>query len=151
MSLWSCIIRSCFCYNSSCSSQCSTAWDCMVCSRPFHNSYCTNLCVWCTFSSCIFVCILLALQIYKHLTNFYKPELQRYIIRILWLVPIYAIDSWFSLRFKNIALYLDTARETYEVLDLLQLATNRFPSSKSIWRWEKVRRKGIKKGESISS
>jgi hypothetical protein len=30
------------------------------------------------------------------------------------MVPIYALDSWLSLRFKNIALYLDMCRDCYE-------------------------------------
>jgi len=29
-------------------------------------------------------------------------------------VPIYAMDSWFALRFKSANIYLDTARECYE-------------------------------------
>ena len=30
------------------------------------------------------------------------------------MVPVYAIDSWFALRFININIYLDAARECYE-------------------------------------
>ena len=29
-------------------------------------------------------------------------------------VPIYAVDSWFALRFPDINIYFDVARETYE-------------------------------------
>ncbi|RYG57115.1 OSTA/TMEM184 family protein [archaeon] len=43
------------------------------------------------------------------------PELQRHYIRILWMVPIYAIESWCALRFKDEKVYLETARECYEV------------------------------------
>lgn len=36
------------------------------------------------------------------------------IIGILWMVPIYAVDSFLSLRFKNVALYVDMLRDCYE-------------------------------------
>lgn len=40
--------------------------------------------------------------------------LQKYYIRILWMVPIYAIESWLALRFRSQKLFLETAREAYE-------------------------------------
>ncbi|ETE63580.1 Transmembrane protein, partial [Ophiophagus hannah] len=41
--------------------------------------------------------ILTFYQIYLHLKNYTIPNEQRYIIRILFIVPIYAFDSWLSL------------------------------------------------------
>ena len=35
-------------------------------------------------------------------------------MRILWMVPIYAVNSWLALRFVNASIYLDTVRECYE-------------------------------------
>ena len=35
--------------------------------------------------------------IWQHVSNYTQPLLQRYIIRILWMVPIYALDSWIVL------------------------------------------------------
>uniref|UniRef100_H2Z6Q8 Transmembrane protein 184C n=1 Tax=Ciona savignyi TaxID=51511 RepID=H2Z6Q8_CIOSA len=36
-------------------------------------------------------------------------------MRILWMVPIYAIDNkWFAIKFPKAAIYLDTIRECYE-------------------------------------
>jgi len=69
------------------------------------------------YSAGIFVILAVLLSLYEifmHLANYSKPEIQRYIIRILWMVPIYATESWFSLRFKAQAIYLETAREAYE-------------------------------------
>ncbi len=43
-----------------------------------------------------------------------NPLLQKYYIRILWMVPIYAIESWLALRFRGQKLFLETAREAYE-------------------------------------
>ncbi|KAL5012433.1 hypothetical protein ScPMuIL_010984 [Solemya velum] len=50
----------------------------------------------------------------QHLINYTQPYLQRHILRILWMVPIYAVNAWFALRFPEAAIYLDTLRECYE-------------------------------------
>ncbi|BFZ14778.1 hypothetical protein BsWGS_17817 [Bradybaena similaris] len=52
--------------------------------------------------------------IIQHIVNYTTPHMQRYIIRILWMVPIYALNAWFALRFPAAAIYLDTLRECYE-------------------------------------
>lgn len=52
--------------------------------------------------------------ILQHLIHYTQPHLQRHIIRILWMVPIYALNAWFALRFPEAAIYLDTLRECYE-------------------------------------
>ncbi|RMX66234.1 hypothetical protein DD238_004207 [Peronospora effusa] len=54
------------------------------------------------------------LLIRSHLNHFTQPIVQSKIIGILWMVPIYALDSWLSLRFKDAALYLDLMRDSYE-------------------------------------
>lgn len=48
-----------------------------------------------------------------HILHYVSP-LQKYYIRILWMVPIYAIESWLALRFKEQKAVLETAREAYE-------------------------------------
>eukprot|EP01090_Pellita_catalonica_P010804 TRINITY_DN22249_c0_g1_i1.p1 TRINITY_DN22249_c0_g1~~TRINITY_DN22249_c0_g1_i1.p1 ORF type:complete len:399 (-),score=58.04 TRINITY_DN22249_c0_g1_i1:57-1199(-) len=50
----------------------------------------------------------------KHLLNYTRPKVQRHIVRILFMVPIYATDSWLSLRFHDYALIFDLARDSYE-------------------------------------
>uniref|UniRef100_A0A8C8HML0 Transmembrane protein 184C n=1 Tax=Oncorhynchus tshawytscha TaxID=74940 RepID=A0A8C8HML0_ONCTS len=52
--------------------------------------------------------------ILQHLVNYTQPELQKPIIRILWMVPIYSLDSWIALKYPSIAIYVDTCRECYE-------------------------------------
>lgn len=52
--------------------------------------------------------------ILQHLIYYTQPELQKHIIRILWMVPIYSIDSLIALIWPPLAIYFDTARECYE-------------------------------------
>ena len=59
----------------------------------------------------------LLLQIYKHLRYYTVPAEQRWIVRILFIVPIYALNSWISLMLfqnENLYIYLDTVRNIYE-------------------------------------
>ncbi|XP_077482853.1 transmembrane protein 184ba isoform X2 [Stigmatopora argus] len=56
-------------------------------------------------------------QIYMHLRFYSSPREQRHIVRILFIVPIYAIDSWLSLLFftnDQFYVYFDTIRDCYE-------------------------------------
>ncbi|XP_015747983.1 PREDICTED: transmembrane protein 184C-like [Acropora digitifera] len=61
--------------------------------------------------------------ILQHLVNYTQPELQRRIVRILWMVPIYATDSWLALRFPKAAIYLDSLRECYEAYVIYNFMT----------------------------
>jgi len=53
-------------------------------------------------------------DISMHMLYYVRPELQAYYIRILWLVIIYAVESWLALRIKTTAIYFETLREAYE-------------------------------------
>ncbi|KAJ8246113.1 hypothetical protein GJAV_G00263780 [Gymnothorax javanicus] len=56
-------------------------------------------------------------QIYMHLRSYTMPNEQRYIIRILFMVPIFAFDSWLSLLFisnDQYYVYFDSVRDCYE-------------------------------------
>ncbi|XP_067408038.1 transmembrane protein 184C isoform X3 [Emydura macquarii macquarii] len=73
--------------------------------------------------------------ILQHLVHYTQPELQKPIIRILWMVPIYSLDSWIALKYPNIAIYVDTCRECYEayviynfMVFLSNYLTNRYPN-----------------------
>lgn len=56
----------------------------------------------------------MVLVVIQHFLHYTQPHLQRFVVRIIWMVPIYSIESWLSLRFKAEAIYLQTARECYE-------------------------------------
>eukprot|EP00038_Savillea_parva_P008105 m.174807 g.174807 ORF g.174807 m.174807 type:complete len:399 (+) comp13876_c0_seq1:96-1292(+) len=67
----------------------------------------------CAWSSIIITCW----QIYQHLKTYTRPVHQRWIVRILFMVPIYAFCSWLSLKYYDqtkITLYFDTIRNMYE-------------------------------------
>ncbi len=57
-----------------------------------------------------------ASEIFQHLATYARPALQKQIIRVLLMVPIYALCSFFSLAFPAAGPYLDTVRELYEAL-----------------------------------
>jgi len=56
-------------------------------------------------------------QIYLHLRYYSCPNEQRWIVRILFIVPIYSFDSWLSLLFfshEQTYVYFNTVRDCYE-------------------------------------
>lgn len=58
--------------------------------------------------------ILSARLIYLHLSHWYMPGVQKYVVRIILMVPIYAFQSWLSLCFIHARIYIDAIREFYE-------------------------------------
>ena len=65
--------------------------------------------------------------IYQHLTHWYAPDAQKYVVRILWMVPIYSIGSILSLilphgtndsgddnNYEGIRSGIDAIRDLYE-------------------------------------
>ena len=65
----------------------------------------------------IFVLLAVSVSVYEIAMNleYYNcPRLQIRVVRILWMVPIYAVNSWLCLRFKDASFYIDPVRECYE-------------------------------------
>eukprot|EP00164_Ancoracysta_twista_P001171 GFYU01001541.1.p1 GENE.GFYU01001541.1~~GFYU01001541.1.p1 ORF type:complete len:352 (+),score=25.94 GFYU01001541.1:194-1249(+) len=52
--------------------------------------------------------------IYMHLMNYTQPRFQKYIVRIILMVPFYSIEAWLSLYLPEYSLYFDTLRDIYE-------------------------------------
>lgn len=50
----------------------------------------------------------------EHLTYFVKPNMQKHIVRIIWIVPIFALKSFLSLVFIEYSFYFQAIREIYE-------------------------------------
>jgi len=75
--------------------------------------------IWADYIALAFAllaCILCAVQIHHHIYHNHHPDTRKYIIRILLMVIVYCIESWFGLFDPDASLYLDTIRDTYEAL-----------------------------------
>lgn len=53
-------------------------------------------------------------HIYRHLRNYTEPTYQRYIVRIIFMVPVYALMSFLSLVSPKSSIYFNSLREIYE-------------------------------------
>ncbi|KAL2345559.1 hypothetical protein Fmac_006844 [Flemingia macrophylla] len=64
---------------------------------------------------CTIAAISLALlHIYRHLLNYTEPTYQRFIVRIIFMVPVYALMSFLSLVLPESSIYFNSIREVYE-------------------------------------
>nr|XP_043626659.1 transmembrane protein 184A-like [Erigeron canadensis] len=59
------------------------------------------------------ICLALV-HIYRHLLNYTEPTYQRFIVRIIFMVPVYALMSFMSLVFNKSSIYFNSIREVYE-------------------------------------
>jgi len=50
----------------------------------------------------------------SHLRHFHQPFIQRKVLAILWMAPIYSVTSWLSLVFSPAAGYLSLIKDMYE-------------------------------------
>lgn len=78
-------------------------------------------------------------EITQHLLHYTQPRLQKFIIRILWMVPIYALNAWLGLTFPKYAFYMNTLRECYEafviysfLMFLLHFLLGEYPESEIV-------------------
>lgn len=61
---------------------------------------------------CTITAISLAIwHIYRHLLNYTEPTYQRYIVRIIFMVPVYATMSFMSLVMGDKSIYFNSIRE----------------------------------------
>ncbi|RMZ88858.1 hypothetical protein DV736_g3910, partial [Chaetothyriales sp. CBS 134916] len=74
-------------------------------------------------------------SIWMQLKNYRKPLLQRYVVRILLMVPLYSAASWASVVSLDAAFYLDPLRDIYEAFTIytfLQLLVNFLGGERSL-------------------
>ncbi|KAI1107765.1 DUF300-domain-containing protein [Jackrogersella minutella] len=74
-------------------------------------------------------------SIWLQLKNYRKPLLQRYVVRILLMVPIYSISSWVSMISLTAAAFLDPIRDIYEAFTIytfFQLLINYLDGERAI-------------------
>lgn len=62
----------------------------------------------------LLACILSAVQVRNHWKHWTHPPSQKLVVRILYMVPIYAASALGSLTFLNLSSYIDFARGIYE-------------------------------------
>lgn len=68
-------------------------------------------------SVCSVIAVVVSIHLmYKHLQHYSRPLLQRQIIRIVMIVPVYAFCSALSLGFDHYAPYINALRDIYEAL-----------------------------------
>lgn len=65
-------------------------------------------------ASVFFATVISLFQIIGHLRYYMEPTFQRYIVRILFAVPVYSIASFLSLKFESHHIYFETVRDLYE-------------------------------------
>ncbi|PYH94215.1 PF03619 domain protein [Aspergillus ellipticus CBS 707.79] len=68
--------------------------------------------------SALVASLLSLLSIWLQTKNYRKPLLQRYVVRILLMVPIYAVSSWSSIVSLRAAMWLDPIRDVYEAFTI---------------------------------
>ncbi|KAF9986507.1 hypothetical protein BGZ65_007394 [Modicella reniformis] len=70
---------------------------------------------WALSGACAIIATAISLHLlYRHAKNYNKPSEQRHIMRIVLMVPIYAIISFLSFRFYKHSIYFETIRDCYE-------------------------------------
>ncbi|KAJ6110035.1 hypothetical protein N7486_002270 [Penicillium sp. IBT 16267x] len=62
----------------------------------------------------VLACIISIALIIAHARHYSKAIEQRHIIRILFMVPIYSIISWLSIKFYNYSVYFEVLGDCYE-------------------------------------
>jgi len=65
-------------------------------------------------------CLISMWHMSAHLRELNQPIIQRKILAILWMCPIYAITSWFSLVFPDTEGYLAIIKDSYEAYIIYQ-------------------------------
>ena len=55
-------------------------------------------------------------QVFQHLRYYTVPEQQLWIVRILFIIPVYGFCSWLGILFPKYSVYFDAIRSCYEGL-----------------------------------
>lgn len=73
-----------------------------------------TICYVTSFGFTLLTCVISFRLIFHHLADWRFGQIQKYCVRIIFLLPIYAVESWCALYVRSYSLYIETARETYE-------------------------------------
>lgn len=64
----------------------------------------------------LLTCLITMFHMTQHLSNWNEPVIQRKVVAILWMSPIYSVTSWMSLVFIQSHGYLAVIKDFYESL-----------------------------------
>jgi len=100
----------------------SGVWTTLTCEGPHHefnSSFLQHASGKGIAGACVWAAIFITChQIYQYLRYYTNPAEQRWIVRILFIVPIYAFESWLSLMFfgggNSYYVYFNAIRDCYE-------------------------------------
>jgi hypothetical protein len=87
-------------------------------------------------------CVLSVIQIQGHRKHWTHPPSQKNVVRILLMVPIYAISAWLSLTFLDLSTYIDFARGVYEayvIYTFMILLTKYLGGHAGVTEWMKYK------------
>ena len=70
--------------------------------------------VYASFFGALTASLISMYNISKHLLNYNNPALQKTIIRILFIVPNFAVFSWLGLAFPSKSVVFESVRDVYE-------------------------------------
>ncbi|CZS92092.1 probable transmembrane protein 34 [Rhynchosporium agropyri] len=68
--------------------------------------------------SSLLASLLSIVSVWLQTKNYRKPLLQRYVVRILLMVPIYSLSSWSSIISLKAAMFVDPIRDIYEAFTI---------------------------------
>ncbi|KAJ7294569.1 hypothetical protein O6H91_Y248900 [Diphasiastrum complanatum] len=81
----------------------------------------TGLHTWAVVIAGVFVLIALALSsflLFEHLIFYTKPEEQKWLVGVIFMVPVYAVESFISLWDLKLAVACSILRDCYEAFAL---------------------------------
>lgn len=87
-------------------------------------------------------CILSYIQVKAHRAHWTHPPSQRLVVRILYMVPIYACSAWGSLTFLDLSSYIDFIRGVYEafvIYTFMILLTKYLGGHSGVVEWMKYK------------
>jgi hypothetical protein len=99
----------------------TSVWSALDCKGPHHDfnsSFLQHASGKGIAGACVWAAIFITChQIFQYLRYYTNPAEQRWIVRILFIVPIYAFESWLSLLFfgeNYYYVYFNAIRDCYE-------------------------------------
>lgn len=93
----------------------TTEEDMIITEDPIWHDYTFHrLSLWIAAAFALIAIVVSFFLIFMHATHYLKPWEQRHIVRILFMVPVYAAVSFLSIYYYNHSVYFEVIRDCYE-------------------------------------